>query len=160
MPFKQEAGRIERPYFIARIGEEKNNMNLVEKLLAVDKNEFDKIEKKQIASRQLSKLVGSGAKVTIQAIGGDLYGSISASGLDDSGEVDYDRAFDTNAKIAAAGIADPDLKNEELLKHLGVATPSDAAKRIFKGEINRIATEISKLSGFDREENVDEEIKN
>ena len=37
---------------------------------------------------------------------------------------------------------------------------SNAAKRIFKGEINRIATEISKLSGFDREENVDEEIKN
>lgn len=145
------------PYFY-----EKGNrkMNLVEKLLAVDKKEFDKIEKKEIASRQLSKLLGADANVTIQAVDGDLFSGLSASGLDESGEVDYDRAFSTNAKIAAAGIADPDLKDEALLKHLGVATPADAAKKIFKGEINKISTEIAKLSGFDNEETTDKEIKN
>ena len=47
---------------------------------------------------------------------------------------------------------DPDLKDEALLKHLGVATPADAAKKIFKGEINKISTEIAKLSGFNDEE--------
>lgn len=135
-------------------------MNLVEKLLAVDKGEFDKIERKEIQSRQLSKLLGTDAKVTIQAVDGDLFGGLSASGLDESGEVDYGRAFSTNAKIAAAGIADPDLKNEELLKHLGVATPADAAKKIFKGEINKISTEIAKLSGFNDEETTDKEVKN
>ena len=41
-------------------------MNLVEKLLVVDKKEFDKIERKEIPSRQLSKLLGANAKVTIQ----------------------------------------------------------------------------------------------
>ena len=108
-------------------------MNLVEKLMAVDKGEFNKIEKKEIPSKQLSKLVGEDAKVTIQAVEGDLFGALSASGLDESGEVDYGRAFSTNAKIAAAGIIDPDLKNEGLLRHLGVATPADAAKKIFEG---------------------------
>lgn len=135
-------------------------MNLVEKLLAVDKKEFDKIERKEIKSKQLLKLVGADAKVVIQAVEGDLFGGLSASGLDEKGEVDYGRAFSTNAKIVAAGIVDPDLKNEELLKHLGVATPADAAKKIFKGEINKISTEIAKLSGFNDEETTDKEVKN
>lgn len=135
-------------------------MNLVEKLMAVDKGEFEKIETKEIPSKQLSRLVGEIAKVTIQAVDGDLFGALSASGLDEEGEVDYGRAFSTNAKIAAAGIIDPDLKSERLLKHLGVATPADAAKKIFKGEINKISTEISKLSGFESEEKTDKEVKN
>ena len=136
-------------------------MNLVEKLLAVDKKEFDKIEKKEIPSRQLSRLLGiDDAKVTIQAVEGDYFGALSASGLDENGEIDYGKAFSTNAKIAAAGIVDPDLKDEALLKHLGVATPADAAKKIFKGEINKISTEIAKLSGFNDEETTDKEVKN
>ena len=146
-----------RPYFYVK---ENRKMNLVERLLAVDKKEFDKIERKEIPSRQLSKLLGADAKVTIQAVDGDLFGGLSASGLDESGEVDYGRAFSTNAKIAAAGIVDPNLKDEALLKHLGVATPADAAKKIFKGEINKISTEIAKLSGFNDEETTDKEVKN
>ena len=145
-----------RSYFF----EGEKGMNLVERLLTVDKGEFEKIEKKELASKQLSKLLGTEAKVTIQAVDGDLFGGLSASGLDASGEIDYGRAFSTNAKIAAAGIVNPDLKNEELLKHLGVATPADAAKKIFKGEVNKISAEIAKLSGFDTEEKTDKEVKN
>lgn len=135
-------------------------MNLIERLVAVDKKEFDKIERKELSSRQLSKLLGTDVKVTIQAVEGDLFGGLTASGLDDKGEVDYGRAFSTNAKIAAAGIVNPDLKDEALLKHLGAATPADAAKKIFKGEINKISTEIAKLSGFNDEETTDKEVKN
>lgn len=147
-----------QPLFYYRKGE--NSMNLVEKLMTVDKGEFEKIATKQIPSKQLSELVGEDAKVTIQAVDGDLFGGLSASGLDSDGDVDYGRAFSTNAKIAAAGILDPDLKNEGLLKHLGVATPADAAKLIFKGEINKISNEIAKLSGFESEEKTDKEVKN
>lgn len=135
-------------------------MNLIERLLAVDKKEFDKIERKEIASRQLSKLLGEDAKVVIQAVDGDLFGNLSATGLDGNGDVDYSVAFSINAKIAAAGIVEPNLKDDALLKHLGVATPADAAKKIFKGEINKLATEIAKLSGFGNEEKMDKEIKN
>lgn len=135
-------------------------MNLVEKLMAVDKKEFEKIETKELASKKLTKLLGEEAKVKIQAIDGDLFAALSATSLDEDGEVDYAKAFSANTKIAAAGIIEPDLKNEALLKHLGVATPADAARRIFKGEINNIATEISELSGFKDEEKTRKEIKN
>ena len=135
-------------------------MNLVEKLMAVDKKEFEKIETKELASKALSKLLGEEAKVKIQAVDGDLFGALSASGLDEDGEVDYGRAFSTNAKIAAAGIVEPNLKDDALLRHLGVATPADAAKKIFKGEINKIATEISEISGFKSDEETTKQIKN
>ena len=102
-------------------------MNLVEKLLAVDKEEFDKIEKKEIVSRQLSRLTGEeDTKIIIQAIDGDLFGSLSGSGLHNNGDVDYEKLFSANAKIAAAGIVEPNLKDETLLKHIGVATPAEA----------------------------------
>lgn len=39
-----------------------------------------------------------------------------------------------------------------MLKHLGVPTPAEAAKKIFKGEINKIAVAISELSGFSDDE--------
>lgn len=138
----------------------REKMNLVEKLMAVDKGQFDKLDTKELQSKQLKKLLGEEAKVKIQAVDGDLFGGLSASGLDEEGEVDYGRAFSTNAKIAAAGIIEPDLKNEALLRHLGVATPADAAKKIFKGEINKISAEIARLSGFESEEKTDKEIKN
>lgn len=64
-------------------------MNLVEKLLTVDKGEFDKIEKKELDSKQLTKLLGSKAKVTIQAVPGDIFTPLSASGLDEEGNTDY-----------------------------------------------------------------------
>lgn len=135
-------------------------MNLVEKLMAVDKQEFEKIETKELTSKALSKLLGEEAKVKIQAVDGDLFGALSASGLDEDGEVDYGRAFSTNAKIVAAGVIEPNLKDEALLRHIGAATPADAAKKIFKGEVNKIATEISELSGFKAEETTDKEVKN
>lgn len=142
------------------IAEKEKNMNLVEKLMKIDKGEYGKLETKEITSRQLSKLVGEDVKITIQAVDGNLFGALSASGLGEDGKVDYGRAFDIGAKMAAAGILDPDLKNEALLKHLGVATPADAAKKIFKGEINRISSEVAKLSGFESEEQMDKEVKN
>lgn len=135
-------------------------MNLVERLIAVDKKEFEKIETKEIPSRRLSELFGEPSKVKICAVDGDMFAPLSASGLDRNGKVDYSRVFDTNAKIAAAGMIEPNLKDEALLKHLGAATPAEAAKKIFKGEINNIAAEVSRLSGFETEEEADGEIKN
>ena len=77
-------------------------MNLVEKLLAVDKKEFDKIEKKELASRQLSKLLGvEDAKVVVQAIDGGLYTSLSASAVSKKGNFNYEKGFEVNARIAA-----------------------------------------------------------
>ena len=136
------------------------NMNLVEKLLAADSKKIGNVKKKEISSKELSEILGEPVKVTIRTISGEEYHSLGIGMLDRKGEVDYSKTFDVNAKIVAAGLAEPDLKNEELLKHIGVATPADAAKKIFRGEINKIAGEISKLSGFVSEEETEEEVKN
>lgn len=135
-------------------------MNLVERLMAVDSKKISEIETKTIPSKQLSRLTGQKEMITIQAIDGDLFGSLSASGLDNDGEVDYGRAYSTNAKIVAAGVIEPNLKDDALVKHVGAATPADAAKALFKGEVNKIAAEISKLSGFESEEDTEEKVKN
>ena len=74
--------------------------------------------------------------------------------------MDYGQLYDINAKIAAAGLTNPNLKDKDLLSHLGVATPADAAKKLFKGEVNKIAAEVARLSGFENEESTDSEVKN
>ena len=137
-------------------------MNLVEKLLKIDKAEFEKIETKEIASKSLAKLFGTeeDAKVRVKAIDGDLFVELSATALDKNGDMKIGEAFSTNAKIVAAGIVEPDLKDEALLKHLGTPTAAEAAKKIFKGEVNKIPTVISEISGFSDDEEDEKEIKN
>lgn len=137
-------------------------MNLVEKLLKIDKAEFEKIETKEIASKSLAKLFGAeeDVKVKVKVIDGDLFAELSATGLDKNGAAEIGKAFSTNAKIVAAGMVEPDLKDEALLKHLGAPTPAEAAKKIFKGEINKIAVAIAELSGFSDDEEDEKEIKN
>lgn len=134
-------------------------MNLAEKLLKIDKGEFDKKHTKEVSSKMLEELLGEKAKVTIESIDPQNVLELSASGLDDEGNPIIAKSLDTNAKIAAAAIIDPPLKDAELLKHLGVSTPADAAKKLFKGEVNKIAAEVNKMAGFTIED-TDEEIKN
>lgn len=135
-------------------------MNIVEKLLATDKGEFEKIGNARIISKQLSLIFGEGTEITIKAISGDEYNALSMSALDHKGRMDYGQLYDINAKIAAAGLTNPNLKDKDLLSHLGVATPADAAKKLFKGEVNKIAAEVARLSGFENEESTDSEVKN
>ena len=135
-------------------------MNLVEKLMAVDKGEFEKIGEKKLVSKQLSALLGENTEIRIRALSGDEFMALSTSIVDKEGNTDYSRAFDLNAKVVAAGTLEPDLKNKDLLEHLGVATPADAAKKLFRGEINRLADEVALLSGFEKDSKTNAEVKN
>lgn len=60
-------------------------MNLAEKLLKIDKGEFDKEKTKDIPSKMLSELFGEPTKITVKAIDPQEVLDISASGLDDEG---------------------------------------------------------------------------
>ena len=135
-------------------------MNLAEKLLKIDKGEFDKEKTIQIPSRQLSELLGEPTKITIKALNPQEVLDISASGLDDEGNPIIKKTLATNAILAAAAVVDPPLKDTDLLKHLGVATPDAAALKLFKGEVNRISIEVNKLGGFDIGDDTDKELKN
>ena len=135
-------------------------MNLAEKLLKIDKGEFDKEKTKDIPSKMLSELFGEPTKITVKAIDPQEVLDISASGLDDKGNPIIKKSLETNAILTAAAVVDPPLKDTELLKHLGVQTPSAAALKLFKGEVNKIAIEVNKLAGFDIGDNTDKELKN
>lgn len=135
-------------------------MNLAEKLLKIDKGEFDKEKTIQIPSRQLSELLGEPTKITIKALNPQEVLDISASGLDDEGNPIIKKTLATNAILAAAAVVDPPLKDTDLLKHLGVATPDAAALKLFKGEVNKISIEVNKLAGFDIDDDADKELKN
>lgn len=135
-------------------------MNLAEKLLKIDKGEFDKEKTKDIPSKMLSELFGEPTKITVKAIDPQEVLDISTSGLDDEGNPIIKKSLETNAILAAAAVVDPPLKDTELLKHLDVQTPSAAALKLFKGEVNKIAIEVNKLAGFDIGDNTDKELKN
>lgn len=135
-------------------------MNLAEKLLKIDKGEFDKEKTKDIPSKMLSELFGEPTKITVKAIDPQEVLDISASGLDDEGNPIIKKSLETNAILAAAAVVDPPLKDTELLKHLDVQTPSAAALKLFKGEVNKIAIEVNKLAGFDIGDDTDTALKN
>lgn len=135
-------------------------MNLAEKLLKIDKGEFDKERTTQITSKMLTELFGETTKITIKAISPQEVLDISATGLDDEGNPIIKKSLATNAILAAAAVVDPPVKDTELLKHFGVATPDALALKLFKGEVNKIAVEVNKLAGFDIEDDTDEQLKN
>ena len=135
-------------------------MNLAEKLLKIDKGEFDKERTTQITSKMLTELFGETTKITIKTISPQEVLDISATGLDDEGNPIIKKSLATNAILAAAAVVDPPVKDTELLKHFGVATPDALALKLFKGEVNKIAVEVNKLAGFDIGDDTDEQLKN
>lgn len=135
-------------------------MNLAEKLLKIDKGEFDKERTTQITSKMLTELFGETTKITIKAISPQEVLDVSATGLDDEGNPIIKKSLATNAILAAAAVVDPPVKDTELLKHFGVATPDALALKLFKGEVNKIAVEVNKLAGFDIGDDTDEQLKN
>lgn len=135
-------------------------MNIAEKLLKIDKGDFAKEERKEIASKQLTKLFGEPTKIVLKALEPQEVLDISATGLDDDGNPIIKKTLETNALLVAAAVVDPSLKDADLLKHLGVTTPSEAAIKLFKGEVNKLGIKINKMAGFDITEDTDEEIKN
>nr|DAG52982.1 MAG TPA: tail assembly chaperone protein [Caudoviricetes sp.] len=135
-------------------------MNLAEKLLKIDKGEFNKEKTKDIPSKMLSELFGEKTEITIKAIDPQEVLDISATGLDDEGNPIIKKSLETNSLLAAAAVVNPPLKDTNLLKHLEVTTPDAAALKLFKGEVNKIAIEVNKLAGFDIGNDTDKELKN
>ena len=123
-------------------------MNLVEKLLKIEKGEYTADQILHLKSERLSRLSGEDVEIVIKELGQQEYIELASLSLDSDGETDIGKTYDTNAKIVAAALLEPDVTNTDLLKHLGVATPSDAVKVLFKGETRIIADKVGELCGY------------
>ena len=112
-------------------------MNLIEKLIRVDKETVEKKETKKIRSARLTKLLGEETEITIQEVSGRKHNDIMQMMFDEKGKRNISAAYDTN--------------------HFNAATPKDLAAILFQAEAGTIADEIIALSGLKTEE---KEIKN
>lgn len=134
-------------------------MNLVDKLLKMDVTPFTERETREIEIKRLSDKFGEPFIVTVGAIDTERFIELSSEALDKSGKVDYSKSYNISALLVCEGIISPDLKNKDLQAHFKASTPKELAKTLFKGDISKISSVITELSGFGGEDE-DEEIKN
>lgn len=133
-------------------------MNLVEKLIRMDKNKFTEKETKKIKSKRLTKLLGEETEITIQAVSGKRSTDIMAMCVDKNGNKDYSKTYDINLMYCIHGIVEPSMKDTTLMEHFGVKTPKDLVALLFDAEAGRIADEIIELSGLGKD--AEEKVKN
>ncbi|MDF2842471.1 MAG: hypothetical protein K0R00_897 [Herbinix sp.] len=138
-------------------------MNLVERLLAVDAKQIKEKLTEKIEIKRLSKLTGEPFFVTVQEVDGERYQELQMELLDKKGRADYSKIYKQNTLLVLEGVIEPNLKDQALQEHFGASTPKDLAEILFPGgAMAKIADLISKVSGFDDEEQAEEEeeIKN
>lgn len=132
-------------------------MNLIDKLIATDKNRIERQEK-EIVSKRLSRLLGEEAKIKIRELSGRRINDLNQMMVKKNGERDSSKIYDTNLMYCLEGIVEPDLKDSKLMSHFGAATPKDLVEILFDSESSLIAGEIISLSGLSKED--EEEVKN
>lgn len=137
-------------------------MSLTQKLMAIDKGALAKDNTAELQAKRLTELMGEPVMIKVKALSGDQYTDITTRLVDKKGNADFAKAYDVNALLVVEGTVEPDLKDKELQKHFGAATPKELAKLLFPGgELTDVANKITELSGFSQpDDEVEKEIKN
>ena len=69
--------------------------------------------------------------------------------------------YQMQTQTLLAGIADPDLKNKDLLEKFGAVLPGDIIRKLFlAGEIADLTAQITELNGYTTQEKADKAVKN
>ena len=135
-------------------------MSLTQKLLQIDRGQFQKEEILEVKAKRLSEIMREEIMLKFRALSGKEYTSIASTAVRDKGGVDYSKAYDVNALMICEALMEPSLKDKELQKHFGVASPKDLAFLFFPGmELTVLADKVTKFSGFLEEDEV-KEVKN
>lgn len=132
-------------------------MDLVEKLLQVDKNKVAEKKRGLFYSNRLNELVGDGT-VEIIELDPERLSELQSMIMDNKGNVDFSKNYTASLYIAAEGIVSPDLKDARLREHFGAQTVPGLAKILFSGEIIDIADAIQDLGKWNAIE--EKEVKN
>lgn len=138
-------------------------MNMVDKLLKADiANKLANKPTKKVKIERLSKLLGFDFIVTLQAIDPERYADIQKMAVDfTNGSAENIDLYKMQTQTLLAGIADPDLKNKDLLEKFGAAIPADIIRKLFlAGEIADLTAQITELNGYTTQDKVDKAVKN
>ena len=133
---------------------------IIDFLMSIDRDKLTEVPTERVRAKRLSEIAGEDVFVTLSALPGDRYAEIAGSNVR-KGEFDYSRAYDMQSLMVAEAVKDPDLKNADLQKHFGAATPRDLARILFPGgEIAKLADVVTELSGYGDDEGLVEQVKN
>lgn len=134
-------------------------MNITEQLLSSNVSNFTKRKTKVIKSSRLADCLGvkKAVDVTIKEIPYRLYNEIANGQYDEDGRINPDRMVDMAVDLVVEGVAEPDLRNKDLMEHFGVRTPEDLAVLLFDNEIAVIGEKINELCSY---EDVKDRVKN
>ncbi len=133
---------------------------IIDFLMSLDRDKLAEVPTEKVRAKRLSEIAGEDVFVTISALPGDRYAEISTTSVR-NGKVDYSRVYDMQSLMVAEAVKDPDLKNGDLQRHFGAATPRDLARILFPGgEIARLADVVTQLSGYSDDEGLVEQVKN
>lgn len=133
-------------------------MNLIEKLIRIDKETLFKKETKTVKSSRLSRIVGEEANIVIKELSGRKLNDISAMMVDKDGDKDFSKLTDVNLMYCVEGVVEPNLRDAKLMEHFGAKTPKDLAEILFDAEAGKIAGKIISLSGLS--DGAEEDVKN
>ena len=134
-------------------------MNTIDLLMKMDAGTITKVPTGEMEIKRLTELIGEKFVVKYKALNGRRITELSQTTLDGNGNLVGGKAYDGNLILIGEAMISPDLKDKDLQKHFGAASPKDLADKLFNGgEVRKIAGEIMQLSGYGN--NTDEEIKN
>ena len=136
--------------------------NLIEKLLKIDAGKLE-IEKKECKVDKLSEILGEDVTFTCYPVSLDVYNNAQKKTVDfdKKGNLTDINTGKLNIELVLNGV--PEIKDKALLEHFGAATPLEFLrnKKLFRvGDITKLASTVSELSGITEIEKAEEEIKN
>lgn len=133
--------------------------NIVSTLMELDPEKLVRKTKKEIEIKRLSDIVGKPFMVSVAAIPGERYMELAGNMVDEDGGMDFAQAHGVNVNLSLAGLVSPDMKDRDLQKHFGCATPKELLDKFFNGgEISKIADAVTELSGYGKDKK--EKVKN
>nr|DAK23609.1 MAG TPA: tail assembly chaperone protein [Caudoviricetes sp.] len=133
---------------------------IIDFLMSLDRDKLAEVPTERVRAKRLSEIAGEDVFVTISALPGDRYAEISTTSVR-NGKLDFSRVYDMQSLMVAEAVKDPDLKNGDLQRHFGAATPRDLARILFPGgEIAKLADVVTQLSGYSDDEGLVEQVKN
>lgn len=133
--------------------------NLINILMETDPEKLARKAREDVEIQRLSELFNTPFIVTVKALPGEQYSELAGGMMNKNGEVDYAKAYNTNVMVAMEGMVSPDMRNRDLQKHFGCASPKDLMEKLFNGgEISKIADTVTNLSGYGKD--TEKEVKN
>jgi hypothetical protein len=128
---------------------EEIQVNVIDLLLNTDGNKL-KMPTKEVEIKRLSRAAGEKVIFKLESISMDKYVDI--------GEMSKDPG-DTQIFAIIEGVKEPNLRDKDLMNKYNSVTPKDLVKKLLlPGEIGTLYSEVSELSGFDKD--MIEEVKN